>query len=148
VQLLQNIFITIDNLEAFMENSSRNSNRQYIPHLNAKNTVVKVGSFVSVIDELQGSYSHDVNSLSFSCSTPRSAADKPILNIKSDIVENADQSLKGSVIVQTTVGQSFIEALQQQGMITSDKANELIHDLKPITYESNQKIKQIYMPIG
>ena len=151
MQLHRNIFVTISDLEAFVSLKQQKLAAPYIPHIGFKNVIIKVGGFTSTLNSVEAFYNHDykINLLDLSCSTPRPAPlDSPILIVKSSISEQKDKTLKGEASVQTTLGDSFIDALQQQNMITTIKADELKAALKPIEYENNKKIKQIIISIG
>jgi 1-acyl-sn-glycerol-3-phosphate acyltransferase len=150
VQLHRNIFITISDLEAFIAVKQQKLAAPYIPHIGLKNVIIRVGGFTSTLNAVEAFYNHEykINLLDFSCSTPRSTAlDTPILIIKSSVFEQNDNTLKGNIAIQTTFGAPFIDALQQQGIITNTKANELKVALKPIEHESNQNLRQIVIPI-
>ena len=145
MQLYGNIFATISDLEAFIEPRSK---KLSIPYMHAQNLTLKVGSFAATLNVIDGNYRQTPHAINFSCNTPRPApADTPILLAKGS-VEEKEAILKGEVTLQTTLGESFIDALQQQGLITATKANDLKRELAPIEHENNQNLKQMTIPIS
>jgi len=144
-QLYGTIFFEIAEIEAFLE---LYTNKMFIPYMKARNTVVNIGSFVNTLALLEGTYRGTRKMINFSCNTPRPAPlDAPIILINASInIKEKDK--KGEISLQTTFGVPFIDALQQQSVITSTRADELKQALHPIAHESNQNLKQITFPIS
>ena len=147
-QLYSNIFLTTHKIESYILFNSKNASTLNMPYLRMENATIKVGTFSTALNVIEGSYTHDWKDFDFLCHTPRPApADSPILLIKGRAILK-DNHTNGKLEIQTTFGDMFINALQQQGMITDSKADELKASLKPIEHESNQNLKQITIPIG
>lgn len=147
IQLYKNIFLTISDLEAYVVPRSKNALTFNLPHIHMQNTTIKFGSFSSILPTIEGNYNQNHNDLNFSLNTPRpSPSNLPILLTKASIALKGNTT-KGKIEAQTTFGNSFIDALQQQGTITNTKANELKKELKPIEHERNQDLRQIIIPI-
>ncbi|MES2252245.1 MAG: lysophospholipid acyltransferase family protein [Pseudomonadota bacterium] len=143
-QLYGNIFLTIADLEAFLE---LYANKISLPYMKARNTIVKIGSFTHALDLLEGTYKQTKNTLNFSCNTPRPTQMNASIIMINGLIEQKDKQAKGEISLQTTFGMPFIDALQQQGVITPIRADELKLALHPIEHESNQNLKQITFPI-
>ncbi len=148
MQIFNTIFSTANNIEAYINLSSKNSSRINIPYMRMQNTTINVGAFSTTLSKIEGSYAQDWKDFNFSCHTPRPCPiDTPILIMKGHAILD-DNSAKGKVEIQTTVSDAFIDALQQQGMIAHMRADELKAALKPIEHENNKNLKQITIPIG
>lgn len=148
IQLYKAIFSTINQLEAYIVPRSKNASAFSIPYLRMQNTAVKIGSFDSMLNTIEGNYKQDSNDFDFAFYTPRpSPIDLPLLLTKGTVALK-DNHVKGQIDIQTTFGDLFITALQQQGMITNEKAISLMTGLKRIEHESNPHLKQITIPIN
>lgn len=148
IQFYNNLFSTANKLEAYIVLSSKNASTFNMPYLRMENATIKVGEFSTVLNAIEGNYAQDWKDFDFSFHTPRpTPEDSPILLIKSHAALK-DNHTSGKFEIQTTFGDMFINALQQQGMITDAKADELKEALKPIEHESNQSLKQITIQIG
>lgn len=145
IQLYGTISANIPYLEAFIE---QYKNGKSVPYIHAKNVNLNIGDFSTSLNSIEGNYKHKSHLLTFACYMQREKPDnQPLLFIKSS-VEKKDHQLSGEIMIQTTFGDQFIQALKQQGMITVEKELELKSALQPIAYESNQTLKQITIPIS
>lgn len=148
IQLYKTIFSTINQLEAYIIPRSKNASTFSVPYLRMQNTTIKIGSFDTRLNTIEGNYKQDSNDFDFAFHTPRpSPQDSPLLLTKGTVALKENQ-VKGQIDLQTTFGDSFIAALHQQGMINTEKAIALTTGLKLIEHENNPQLKQISIPIG
>ena len=144
MQLHGNIFTSLNELEVFIVH---HTNSLSMPYIRAQHVNINIGSFSSTLNKLEGNYKQTEHTLEFSFDTPRPAAiDTPIILLKGAIARK-DQRFKGQIAAQTTFGEPFIDALQQQNMVTTTQASDLKKSLLPIPHESNQNLKQMIIPI-